>query len=242
VDNHHRALTPAALTSRRYRADAALDHRGVSVLTWLLGAAIVACPPRWSLSTSMAHTFVAPADASLIAAALDAMSRHLNPHGARQDPDDFGVPSVMRAGEIEADGWVAWRMLPSTLTEEDVRAVEREAGAEFPPLFRAFLTARFTMTIDVPWVRLPALPSDAPLRELLHTMRANAPLTAAGYLAFGWDTDDTGPVCFDIRRRLYDGDCPVVLFDHDLLIDAPTRESLEPIAQPFFCSFRRLVT
>jgi hypothetical protein len=58
--------------------------------------------------------------------------------------------------------------------------------------------------------------SDAPLRELLHTTRAYAPLTAAGYVAFGWDTNDTGPVSFDVRRRLN--------------------------AQPYFDSFRRLVT
>src|SRR5262245_59781900 len=54
-----------------------------------------------------------------------------------------GVPSAMQVGEVNADGWVEWRILPSTLSETEVTALEVEFGVQFPPLFRTYLLARF---------------------------------------------------------------------------------------------------
>jgi hypothetical protein len=44
----------------------------------------------------------------------------------------------MQVGEVNAAGWVERRVLPSTLTEAEVTAVEKEFGVQFPPLFRAY--------------------------------------------------------------------------------------------------------
>jgi hypothetical protein len=43
---------------------------------------------------------------------------------ATQDPEDRGVPPEMQVGDVNAEGWVEWRVLPSTLTAADVTAVE----------------------------------------------------------------------------------------------------------------------
>src|SRR5687768_3697969 len=62
---------------------------------------------------------------------------------AAEDPEDAGVPPEMQAGPIDAYGWVEWKVLPSALAEEDVSVVEDEFGVSFPPVFRAYLLARF---------------------------------------------------------------------------------------------------
>jgi len=72
------------------------------------------------------------------------------------------------------------------------------------------------------------------------------PLLLAGYVAFGESGNDDGPLCFDLLRRSADGDCPVVLFDHDALIslgeaNCGVRDLVASYAQPVFSSFRDLL-
>ena len=64
---------------------------------------------------------------------------------ASVSPRDHGVPEVMQVGPIDAEGWVEWSVLPSTLTEADVAELENNFGIHLPPLFRAYLLARFHM-------------------------------------------------------------------------------------------------
>src|SRR5437868_10038401 len=87
------------------------------------------------------------------------------------DAEDGGVPPAMFDGEIDAHGWVKWKMLPSNITEDQVVEIEKSLPGQFPPLFRAFLTTRFVMSIEVQDVRLPALPSDNALEDLLLQLR-----------------------------------------------------------------------
>src|SRR5262245_32898195 len=64
---------------------------------------------------------------------------------ASESPEDAGVPTVMQVGEVNGDGWVEWRVLPSTLTDAEVTAFETEFGIQLPPLFRVYLLARFQL-------------------------------------------------------------------------------------------------
>jgi hypothetical protein len=197
----------------------------------------------------MRPQFVEERDALFISHALETFAKFAALiDGAKEAPyapEKCGVPPAMWDEPVRPDGWVLWRMLPSTVTEQQVRELEQLVNAEFPPLFRAFLTARFIMELGTPWVRLPALPSDAPLRDVRRMIRACAPLHEAGYVAFANDTNDTGPVCFDVVQRLPDGDCPVVLFDHDVLghhhADLGRRAAIAPLARSYFASFRHVV-
>ena len=95
-------------------------------------------------------------------------------------------------------------------------------------------------------VRLPALPCDDPLGELKQQLEAWSALLDAGYVAFAEDGNDAGPLCFDFFNRLPDGDCPIVLFDHEHLIDlgearCREREKVGRYAVPQYASFRRLM-
>lgn len=170
-------------------------------------------------------------------------------HVAKKPPFDVrdgGVPPEMFDSDVDAEGWVKWKMLPSTLTENDVVEIEKMLPEQFPPLFRAFLTTRFTMDIETPEARLPALPSDNPLGNLLLQLRGWSALLPSGYVAFAEDGNDTGPLCFDFNNRLADGDCPIVVFDHEHLANlgeelCGEREQVLSYAKPAYASFRELL-
>lgn len=170
--------------------------------------------------------------------------------GVAQEPPlsskGFGVPPAMFDGAVDSEGWVQWKMLPSTMTEDDVIKIEALLPGQFPPLFRAYLITRFTMSIETRTLRLPALPSDNPFEELLSEMRAWSSLFTSGYVSFARDGNDAGPLCFDFQNRLSDGDCPIVLFDHEHLINLGAeqcgqRKKVTLYAEPVFKSFRDLL-
>lgn len=171
---------------------------------------------------------------------------------ASQDPKDAGVPSEMQVGLVDEEGWVEWRVLPSTLTEADVAAVEMEFGATFPPLFRAYLLARFQLFDQVKSRRhdqqifMTDTPSRKPLKPLRELMKTWQPLIDAGYIPFAEWGDGWGPMCFDTSKRGTDGECPVVWMDHELLIPLGAdkcrqRESVVRLAQPLYGSCREFL-
>ena len=112
-----------------------------------------------------------PEDMAFVGGLLDAYYRRYPARGvAPEDPEDEGVPPEMQDGPIDDEGWVAWKMLPSTITEDDLRCLEGEFGIRFPPLFRAYLLARSHLFDQVrsrryeQLILLPAMPSHDPLR------------------------------------------------------------------------------
>jgi hypothetical protein len=135
----------------------------------------------------------------LDAYAVDAWRRGV----AANNPTGAGVPPEMQVGEVDAYGWVEWRVLPSILTEADVAAVEREFGVQFPPLFRAYLLARFQLFDQVKSRRydqqilMTPVPAGKPLKQLRQLMSAWRPLIEAGFIPFAEWGDSWGPMCFD---------------------------------------------
>ena len=160
------------------------------------------------------------------------------------EPGSPGVPAAMFEGEPDAQGVVDYKVLPSTVTEAQVRALETRAGGPFPPSFRAYLRHGHFMGVGGKGkrARLPATPSDDPLGEISRYLDGWSGLLPAGYVAFAEDTNDAGALCFDYRNRRQDGDCPVVLFDHDALVPLEEaargdRAVVEPLAEEFAPSF-----
>jgi hypothetical protein len=173
-------------------------------------------------------------------------------HVAAEDPDDAGVPPEMQAGEVNEDGWVKWRLLPSTLAESDVTGVEREFGVEFPPVFRAYLLAHFHLFNQVrsrkydQQVLMTDTPANRPLVPLRDLLTAWQPLISAGYVPFAQWGDGWGPMCFDSGQRGADRECPVVWMDHELLIPLGPdgcwqRESVLPLVKPLYGSCREFL-
>lgn len=120
----------------------------------------------------------------------------------------------------DESGWVPWQPVDSPVTDEDVLRLEKKVGKPFPPLFRAYLMYKCLLLTDFGgrFVRLPETPSDDPLGELrgqLGIMEEEPFWRANGYVAFGQDGNDAGPVCFDTTRPTGDGDYPIVVVDHE---------------------------
>lgn len=130
------------------------------------------------------------------------------------------LPDLMRDSSITpSEDWVGWRPIPSTVTDADLDALERETGLAFPPLYRDFLRYRHFVDLTEVGVRFE--------RHLCHDWRETLRkaylrswprelVLDVGLLPFGDESFmDAGPVCFDTRHRIVDGDCPVVFWDHE---------------------------
>jgi hypothetical protein len=166
---------------------------------------------------------------------------------AAEEPGDAGVPPEMQVGAVNAEGWVEWRLLPSTLDEAAVTAVEQEFAVSFPPLFRAYLLARFHLFDQVQsrkydqLISMTDTPAGKPLAPLRRLLGAWQPLIQAGFIPFAHWGDGWGPTCFDCVRRRDDGDCPIVWLDHEVIIPfgpekCRRREVIEPHASPLYGS------
>lgn len=171
---------------------------------------------------------------------------------AAEDPADAGVRPAMQLGEVNAEGWVRWGVLPSTLKERDVVALENEFGVQFPPVFRAYLLARFQLFDQVRSRRydqqifITDTPEGKPLKPLRELLKAWRPLVDAGFVPFAQWGDGWGPMCFDGLQRRADGECPIVWMDHEALVPlgpevCRRREVVAPLVQPLFDSCRELL-
>lgn len=158
----------------------------------------------------------------------------------------------------EDDGeWKFWKPILSTITDEEIAAVETRQGAVFPPGFRALLQAYHLVS----WTSagmgdgqggyaggcmsftLPALTTESRLSELERNAAEDwGPLIAAGYLPFAIGEDGQGPICFDVEQRGDDGDCPVIWILHDDLFNlgedgVAMREKVAPHVRQIADSF-----
>jgi|SRR5579864_4003726 len=88
-----------------------------------------------------------PAEIQRIGQMIDEYYARVDPIDRRgvasSKPSDRGVPPEMWAGPVSPDGWVDWKLLPSTLTSADVLTLESEFADAFPPSFQAYPQARF---------------------------------------------------------------------------------------------------
>jgi len=129
------------------------------------------------------------------------------------------VPEVMRDPAVPSSrDWVGWKAIPSTVTNADLDGLERETGLAFPPLYREFLKYLHFVCLTEKGVCFARHLSDS-WREILRRAYFKSwpkeRILDIGLLPFGDESlIDAGPVCFDTRCRLADGDCPVVFWDH----------------------------
>ena len=155
------------------------------------------------------------------------------------------VPEEMYDGEHDGSDWVKWKRIPSRVTEKDVRRLEARLPGPFPPLFNAYLACSHVLGMES--FNLPSLPPDEPLADLEATIQGWACLLDAGYVAFVDNAEgDVCPLCFEIASRLPDGDYPLVLFDHESLINlgeekCRQREHVQPLGERRYESFRDML-
>lgn len=128
-----------------------------------------------------------------------------------------GVPDEMFDGPVGEDGWAPWKPVDSAITPEGVAELEGEIGARFPGLFRAYLTHQAMLMTQFEVV-FPPTPVDQPLVELkknLDLMNDSPYYKQNRLIPFGYDSNDAGPVCFDMGNASEDGECPIVCVEVD---------------------------
>ncbi len=138
--------------------------------------------------------------------------------------------------------------MPSRLTSVEVRAIELHFGVVFPPMFFAYLLARYHLFNQVhsrkysQLIQLPAIPFRDPLGPLQAVAGAWHRLLDSGFFAFADWGDGWGPVCFDLASPNMEGDYPIVWMDHEHLCRLGPdkfwdRSHLGSMVHPLFDSF-----
>jgi hypothetical protein len=132
-------------------------------------------------------------------------------------------PAEMNAG-IDQHDWncLRWKPIQVATPKAELSTLYERLHTTFPPLYeRLILTWRW---LDV-WndqVRFFANPPEASLnafaKQVLNDPVFNQHLVGGGYIPFGLDIESYDPVCFDTNRRLADGDCMVIRFEHEAML------------------------
>ena len=151
-----------------------------------------------------------------------------------------GVPEEMRAGPVDTDGWCKWKLVPSTVTAEDLDRLESEIGCALPSLLRTFLSTYFHYFEDA---ELGRQTPDKPFSSFDNAW--NPVLVRAGYLPFLWDTEGYFIRCIDLTDMPDEDCCPVVQIDHERLFDLDEdagREDLAPLMEPVAASFQAFLS
>lgn len=149
---------------------------------------------------------------------VDAAIENLRRHDFLRFPDP-NMPAEMRDSENPPmDDWLAWKPIPSSVTDEDIIELETHFGGNLPAEYIALLKyvhfydltehgVRFERHIVGEWKKR--------LIDRYDTYQADFP-NGSHLVPFGDETFmDAGPVCFDFKNRHRNGDCPVVFWDHE---------------------------
>jgi hypothetical protein len=109
-------------------------------------------------------------------------------------------------------------------TEPEILEVLSAAlPGRLPPLYERLVLSYRWPSAELPSLSLLANPQGPTLDGLLAQIRQESGLweglAPLGYIPFGRGPGGHyDPVCFDTRRRLRDGDCPVVQIDHEEIL------------------------
>lgn len=137
-------------------------------------------------------------------------------------PEDMvaDLPSDDEDGE-----WRVWKLVPSTVTEQQLAALEGEFGVTFPEVIKAFLSVVHHL-FEEPIGRNS---TEEPFAGMKNAY--NPHLTANGYLPFSWDGEHYFIRCVDLANMPDEERCPVVELDHETLFDRQyeAEENGEPI-------------
>ena len=123
------------------------------------------------------------------------------------------APREMLSGPPDAAGNAPWHPIPSPIDEEMVEGFERLLQAPLPPLFKAYLTRKSLLGMDLYEGTLPSIDPRRPFEWVewsflvaRHTLRDESrrivPFTDA--------PAETGILCFDTSQTGPGGDSPVL--------------------------------
>jgi len=139
-------------------------------------------------------------------------------------------------------GCALWRPTPIQFGPEALERLYESIPGPLPPLYERLIGSYYFGDVEVRSFRLlPNFPPafDGLVKAIKEDTVMYPILAAGGFIQFGRAPEyDYDPLCFDTKRRLPDGDCRIVRFDHEEILV----EGRLGIATTVADSFRQLVT
>lgn len=136
------------------------------------------------------------------------------------------VPKEMLAGEDTGEEWQKWKLIPATVSDEDIADLEKGLGIKLPDVLKIFLTTYFHLF----YAPVGGHSVDEPFDGINNAW--NPLLVKAGYLPFTWDKEGYFIRCIDLANMPDEDTCAVCQIDHEILFDfdedTAGREDIEP--------------
>lgn len=122
--------------------------------------------------------------------------------------------------------WKPWKLISSTVTDQDIEELETDIGAKLPRCLRAFLTV-YHHYFENP---VGENPVSTPFKAVRNAW--NPLLVKHGYLPFAWDDGGFYIRCIDLTNMPNEEQCGICQIDHEVLfsLDEDTVQK-EEIAQ-----------
>lgn len=139
-------------------------------------------------------------------------------------------------------GRALWRPTAFQLAPEALGRLYESIPGPLPPLYERLIGSYYFGDVEVGLFRLlPNFPPgfDGLVKAIKEDTVMYPVLAAGGFIQFAKGPEyDYDPLCFDTKRRLPDGDCPIVRFDHEEILVYGRLG----VATAFADGFRQLVT
>ena len=141
-------------------------------------------------------------------------------------PLDVADRAMWREDADPKEEWKAWKLIPSVVTEQDIKRLEQSIGVKLPECIQAFLTVYHHYFEDP----IGKNPISAPFKGFLNAW--NPLLVKFGYLPFTWDDGGFYIRCIDLTNMPNEEQCGICQIDHEVLfsLDEDTVQK-EEIAQ-----------
>jgi len=148
------------------------------------------------------------------------------------------TPKEMIVGTTSSADWIEWRLLErSNKVSADFVTFEAEIGYTLPHSFKLWHSRYYTLDGDMSIVRLPPIPLHSPftpLRDEMFEQYLPETLRQKGYLPFGSDGNDTGPICFHTALGSEDSEYAIYVWEHE-------GDESERYMTLMFSNFRKLL-
>ena len=126
-------------------------------------------------------------------------------------PLDVADRAMWREDADPKEEWKAWKLIPSVVTEQDIKRLEQSIGVKLPECIQAFLTVYHHYFEDP----IGKNPISAPFKGFLNAW--NPLLVKFGYLPFTWDDGGFYIRCIDLTNMPNEEQCGVYQIDHEIL-------------------------
>ena len=158
------------------------------------------------------------------------------------------LPFEDEGEEMWADGadpdaeWKKWKLVPASISEDELASFEKSLGVKLPLQMKAFLTT-YHHCFEAPVGENPTFDHFAAVKESWNPL-----LVSCGYLPFTWDEEGAYIRCIDLKNMPDEDKCGVFEIDHEILfsLDEETAERREveaemnPIAENFIAYLEAL--